>query len=424
MPETDDLYEILHLHPSAHPDVIQAAYRRLALLYHPDKNPLPEATDMMAAVNHAYAVLSDPEKRAEYDRSRAARPGSAGTGPSAAGAAQGSSQRSNAPRNPTGYFGLGSTKSEVVDIHGSPRDVSIDRSISEEVWHYGSDDSIEFDLNTGRVLGWSNIRRNLRIRIVPGPNVSSYDFFMAGDHRDEVARLQGTPMVIIAAQESDIEIWMYGVDTHVEFSFSSGLVNGWENGDGTLKARRQGSNAGVSASGRRGAASSRNLWGTLSNEYNNVGIYTIDLMDPDYWLIIRFKDRELELYIDWGDEVSYANTTTVNWQIGDGPTWRQSWGVGTNKRSTFMPAQDISETIRALFDAREFTVQVYPFGGSPLTASFQVSGLRDAAGPVLNAWQRAGSPSPGATHQSGCFLLPAAAIGAAAIAAPAVWLFL
>ena len=73
MPETEDLYEILHLHPSAHPDVIQAAYRRLALLYHPDKNSTPEATEMMAAVNRAYEVLSDPEKRAEYDRRRAGR---------------------------------------------------------------------------------------------------------------------------------------------------------------------------------------------------------------------------------------------------------------------------------------------------------------------------------------------------------------
>ena len=39
MPESEDLYEILQVHPSAHPEVIQAAYRRLALLYHPDHNP-------------------------------------------------------------------------------------------------------------------------------------------------------------------------------------------------------------------------------------------------------------------------------------------------------------------------------------------------------------------------------------------------
>ena len=425
MPETDDLYEILHLHPSAHPDVIQAAYRRLALLYHPDKNPSPEATEMMAAVNHAYAVLSDPEKRAEYDRTRSAQAGSAGTGPSAASSAQGSRQRSNAPRNPTGYFTLGSTKSEVADIHGPPHDVSIDRSIKEEVWHYGSDDSIEFDLETGRVLGWSNIRGNLRIRLVPGPNVSSYDFFAAGDHRDEVARLQGTPPVIIAAQESDREIWMYSRNNHVEFSFSTGSVIDWENGDGVLKARRQNPSTSASTSGRRASTSSRSHWRTLSSEYNDVGIYTVDPIDSDYLLIIRFRNRELEFYVVWGTKVSYSGNTTVNYQIDNGPAWRQSWNTSTDREATAIPAHDIAETIRALFDAREFTIQVYPFGGNPLTASFRVSGFRAAVRPVLDAWQRAGSPVPGAAAQGGgCFLLPAAVIGVAAVTAPSIWFFL
>ena len=72
MPETEDLYEILQVHPSAHPDVIQAAYRRLALLYHPDKNPSQEAAEMMKRLNLAYETLSDPNRRAAYDRTRGA----------------------------------------------------------------------------------------------------------------------------------------------------------------------------------------------------------------------------------------------------------------------------------------------------------------------------------------------------------------
>ena len=51
MAKAEDLYEILQVHPSAQPEIIQAAYRRLALLYHPDTNPSPEATATMAAVN-------------------------------------------------------------------------------------------------------------------------------------------------------------------------------------------------------------------------------------------------------------------------------------------------------------------------------------------------------------------------------------
>ena len=66
----DDYYKILQVDPSADPDVITAAFRRLAMKYHPDANPSPEATPRMQKINEAYAVLSDPALRATYDRSR------------------------------------------------------------------------------------------------------------------------------------------------------------------------------------------------------------------------------------------------------------------------------------------------------------------------------------------------------------------
>ena len=432
MPQTEDLYEILHLHPSAHPDVIQAAYRRLALLYHPDKNPSPEATEMMAAVNRAYAVLSDPEQRAEYDRSRTAQSGTpasgAGTGPSAGTASQVSRPRTNAPRNPSGYFSLGSTKSQVADIHGPPLDVSIDRDIREEVWHYGSNDTIEFDLDTGRVQGWSNIRGNLRIKLVPGPNVSSLDYFTIGAHRDEVARLHGTPVMIMASQELNREIWVYDgpeVTAAIGFSFSTGRVNHWESDDGNLKARRQ-SPSHSARSGRTSPSSSARTtsnWTTLNSDLKNPGIITFDPVDPNYSLIIRFRNGELQLYVLWSIEVSHSATTTVNYQIDDGPVWSQSWGVSTDSLATHLPAHDVLETIRALFDASAFTARAYPFGGNPIIASFGVRGFREAVAPVLDAWRRAGSPAPGHTAQPGClpFLLPVGALGVAAVAIPAFW---
>ena len=70
MPNTDDLYEILQVHHAAEPEVIEAAYRRLARKYHPDVNKAPQAEGMMAALNRAYEVLGDPDKRAAYDRER------------------------------------------------------------------------------------------------------------------------------------------------------------------------------------------------------------------------------------------------------------------------------------------------------------------------------------------------------------------
>ncbi|MDP2719389.1 MAG: J domain-containing protein [Dehalococcoidia bacterium] len=69
-----DYYNILQVSPKADADVIQAAYRRLASRYHPDKNPSPEAGEKMMQLNAAYAVLSDPDKRRAYDMARASSP--------------------------------------------------------------------------------------------------------------------------------------------------------------------------------------------------------------------------------------------------------------------------------------------------------------------------------------------------------------
>lgn len=67
MLNTRDPYEILQLHPSAVPEVIEAAYRALALLHHPDKSDEPEADSAMAELNWAYAVLREPGLRASFD---------------------------------------------------------------------------------------------------------------------------------------------------------------------------------------------------------------------------------------------------------------------------------------------------------------------------------------------------------------------
>lgn len=68
-----DAYKTLQVDPEADPEVIQAAYRRLAQKWHPDLASGQEAENRMVAINRAWEMLGDPVRRAEYDRERARR---------------------------------------------------------------------------------------------------------------------------------------------------------------------------------------------------------------------------------------------------------------------------------------------------------------------------------------------------------------
>ena len=63
-----DFYEILGVRPNSDEVVIQGAYRALIRKYHPDTNKSSDATAKCAMINEAYATLSEPTRRSQYDR--------------------------------------------------------------------------------------------------------------------------------------------------------------------------------------------------------------------------------------------------------------------------------------------------------------------------------------------------------------------
>jgi molecular chaperone DnaJ len=64
-----DLYELLEVERSADDKTLKSSYRRLAMKFHPDKNPgCADSEAKFKAISAAYACLSDPQKRAAYDQ--------------------------------------------------------------------------------------------------------------------------------------------------------------------------------------------------------------------------------------------------------------------------------------------------------------------------------------------------------------------
>lgn len=65
--EQRDLYDVLGVPRDADATAVKTAFRRLAMHYHPDRNRAPDAEGHFKEIAKAYAVLSDPKKRAQYD---------------------------------------------------------------------------------------------------------------------------------------------------------------------------------------------------------------------------------------------------------------------------------------------------------------------------------------------------------------------
>lgn len=62
-----DFYDVLGVGRDASQDEIKRAFRKLAFKYHPDRNKMPDAEERFKEISEAYAILSDPKKRQQYD---------------------------------------------------------------------------------------------------------------------------------------------------------------------------------------------------------------------------------------------------------------------------------------------------------------------------------------------------------------------
>jgi len=121
-----DYYEVLQVERTASDAELKAAYRKQAMQYHPDRNPNnPDAEEKFKACSEAYQVLSDPDKRAAYDRYGHAGVGGAGN-PFAGGSPFGQGGRSSRATSETSSAICLARCSTWADAAGGPHGRSAD----------------------------------------------------------------------------------------------------------------------------------------------------------------------------------------------------------------------------------------------------------------------------------------------------------
>ena len=132
-----DYYEVLGINKGATPDEIKSAFRQLARKLHPDVNQEPDAEERFKEINEAYAVLSDTEKRAAYDRF-----GHAGVNGMGGAPDFNSMDFSDIFENFFGFGGSGRRQSRNAPRRGADLNQTVTLTFEESV--FGIDKNIEF----------------------------------------------------------------------------------------------------------------------------------------------------------------------------------------------------------------------------------------------------------------------------------------
>lgn len=137
----------------------------------------------------------------------------------------------------TSYFTRGSHQDLVLRVQGFPDAIKDFSALGYEEWKYG-DSFVNISTHDGRVTTWSN-QGILKVRLFPGPNTSSLNYFTHDSHQDDVLRLQGTPDHINDYSAPGYELWKYG-SSSVKISTQDHRVVDWSNKSSNLKVEASG----------------------------------------------------------------------------------------------------------------------------------------------------------------------------------------
>ena len=98
--------------------------------------------------------------------------------------------------------------------------------------------------------------------------------------------------------------------------------------------------------------------------------------DSKAFLILRCKQSETEVFINWNDYLG-SDSIAVLTRFGDAQAKTKKWSISTDKKATFYPGDD-KEFIRELLSVPRLVAQTQPYNESLVTRVFDVSGLVEA----------------------------------------------
>lgn len=102
------------------------------------------------------------------------------------------------------------------------------------------------------------------------------------------------------------------------------------------------------------------------------------------YLVLRYKSGKTEAYIQYGEYLGGEDFIEVTWRIGTEQAKTGEWFLSTDGEATFYPYDDIA-FIKKLLTVNRFVARLTPYNESPITAVFDLEGLKEAILPLREA---------------------------------------